>query len=179
MLKSAVSNTEIKYLAKEYQIDPVNFLKVLKVETGGRGFAPSGKLLIQFESRWFLHFLGQGKGKVNNTWAANAVGNQRVEWIAFNAAFRIAPRYAMMSTSVGMGQILGLHYDRLGFKSVDEFWNANKKGEYTQVKLVAAFIKSDARLHEALNASNFDSFAYYYNGPKYRIYHYAERLAEA
>lgn len=151
---------------RQRTIEPAALLAFIEVETGGRGFdTATGKLIIQFEPSWFLkkaHFAPSGK------WSLNKVERQTAEWIAFNDAFRIDPNAAMESTSIGLGQIMGFHWKRLGYASVGEMWDDAKKGISNQVEQILKFIATDSRLFSAIINLDWHTVASIYNGSKYR-----------
>ena len=110
---------QILELAKNQStVEPTALLAFISVETGGKGFDDiTGKIIIQFEPAWFRKkapYTPSGK------WSVNRVERQAKEWEAFNDAFRKNPDAAMQATSIGIGQIMGFHYARLGFKSVGD-----------------------------------------------------------
>lgn len=123
--------SQVKELAKVNRLPFEVMMAIIEVETPGYGFDPkTGKILIQFEPSWFKKhepFAPSGK------WSLNGVEVQSKEWIAFNDAFSIDKESAMKSTSIGLPQIMGFHFERLGYKSVGEMWDDFKKGEYQQV----------------------------------------------
>src|SRR5690349_10214039 len=117
-------------LSEEFKIPVTNIKKVVKVESGGIGFAKdTGKIIIQFEPSWFKRkapYTPSGK------WSLNKVEKQSAEWIAFNDAFAKNPTAALESTSIGLMQIMGFHFKILGFKTVGEMWDYAKESEYNQ-----------------------------------------------
>jgi len=141
-------------------------MAIIEVETPGYGFDPkTGKILIQFEPVWFRKnepFAPSG------AWSVNKVDVQSKEWIAFNDAFSIDPESAMKSTSIGLPQIMGFHYERLGYKNVGEMWDDFKKGERQQILALFRFILTDAKLLQAVREKNYHMIAYIYNGSKYK-----------
>lgn len=150
---------------KQRTIEPAALLAFIEVETGGRGFADDGRLIIQFEPSWFRKkapFAPSGK------WSLNGVEKQSAEWIAFNDAFKVNPDAAMESTSIGLGQIMGFHWKRLGYESVGEMWDDAKKGLPTQVEQILKFICTDNRLFSAIINIDWHTVASIYNGSKYR-----------
>lgn len=152
-------------IANAFGLPTRNLLGFISVESGGSGFAENGKITIQFEPSWFKKnapYAPSGK------WSVNGVERQAAEWEAFNSAFAVNPNAAMMSTSIGLGQILGLHYKRLGYKAVGAMWDDAKKGEFQQIEQIAKFIKSDAKLYAAVKSGNAHLMAYYYNGSGYK-----------
>lgn len=135
------------------------------VESGGKGFNGDGKITIQFEPIWFRR---KAPYAPSGQWSVNKVDVQSKEWIAFNNAFELDPNAAMESTSIGLGQVMGFHYKRLGYKSVGAMWDDAKKGEHRQIFQMAEFIRTDNRLIKALKEKNWHLVATYYNGAKYR-----------
>ena len=146
--------------------EPAMCLSIFHVETGGEGYdSTTGKILIQFEPAWFRKlnpYAPSGK------WSVNKIERQAKEWIAFNDAYAKDPINAMMSTSIGLPQILGLHYKRLGFKTVGDFYDFMKASLANQVKALFMFIKTDKTLLAAVKNKNYHMIAYKYNGEKYK-----------
>ena len=170
---------DLEKLSKEFDIPKDNIRKVIAVESAGRGFDPkTGKIIIQFEPSWFKRKFSNWD-KFLGIWQNNGVENQPKEWSAFNDAFAKNPTSAMESTSIGMMQVMGFHWKLLGFTSVGQMWDYAKKGEYEQVRLGLLFIKSNPKMYKALQNSDWDTFAYYYNGAQYKRFNYAERLEKA
>lgn len=172
-----IKEEEYKKLSQEFDIPVVNIKKVVKVESGGQGFdKETGKIIIQFEPSWFKRkspYTPSGK------WSLNKVEKQAAEWVAFNDAFSKDKDAAMESTSVGLMQVMGFHWKLLGFKSVGEMWDYAKESESNQLRLGLLFIKSNPKMYKALKLSDWDTFAYYYNGAQYKKFDYANRLAKA
>ena len=143
-----------------------SMLAFVEVETGGRGFdTKTGKILIQFEPSWFrkkVPYAPSGK------WSVNKVDVQAREWEAFNDAFKLNPIAAMESTSIGLAQIMGFHYKRLGYASVGEMWDDAKTGIETQVRQLVKFIDTDAGLADALRKHDWARVARLYNGAGYK-----------
>lgn len=158
-------DSKIIQLAKLTGFNPAAILAFIEVETGGRGFdAATGKIIIQFEPVWFKRnapFAPSGK------WSVNKVEVQSKEWIAFNDAFAKGKEAAMESTSIGLGQIMGFHWKRLGYASVGAMWDDAKKGIDRQIAQLVAFINSDTALKNALKLNNWKAVATIYNGKGY------------
>lgn len=160
-----ISTNQIQQIAISNRLDPAMFLAFIEVESGGRGFdARTGKLIIQFEPTWFRRkapYAPSGK------WSLNKVDVQSKEWEAFNDAFRIDSNAAMESTSIGLPQIMGFHYKRLGYGTVGAMWDDFKKGEDRQVSALARFILTDKNLYRAIQQKDFHKIASIYNGKDY------------
>ena len=156
----------IKETANEFNLDWRALAAFVEVETGGQGFDPkTGKITIQFEPVWFKK---QAPYAPSGLWSVNKVDVQSKEWVAFNDAFTKDRNAAMKATSIGLGQIMGFHYSRLGYKTVGEMWDDAKKGEYRQVWQMCKFIVTDARLLKAITALDWHMVATLYNGAGYK-----------
>ena len=167
----------IHQLALEFKV-PVTALKaVIAVESGGKGFDKNtGKIIIQFEPRWFKR---KAPYTPSGLWSLNKVERQQQEWKAFNNAFTLNANAAMESTSIGLMQVMGFHYKLLGFTTVGIMWDFAKQSEKNQVWLGLKFIQSNKKLYKAMQLGDWDTFAYYYNGPNYKQYNYHIKLKEA
>lgn len=161
-----ITDLQIREIAKNNGIEYASLRAFIAVESGGKGFdSTTGKIIIQFEPVWFRRkapYAPSGK------WSLNKVDIQSKEWEAFNDAFSKNPNGAMEATSIGLPQIMGFHYARLGYKTVGDMWDDFKRGEYQQVLALVRFIKSDARLYKALQRKDWDAVASIYNGAGYK-----------
>ena len=171
-----ITEDHIKWLAAQYGYDYPAVKAIIEVESGGIGFAPDGKLIIQFEPVWFkrkTHYAPSG------LWSVNGIERQSKEWEAFNSAFAIDANAAMESTSIGMMQIMGLHWKELGFDNVGEMWDFAKISEANQLELALKFIQYNEKLEYGLLTKNWQAVAYYYNGAKYKMNNYDVKLENA
>lgn len=157
-------------------IEPTALLAFMVTESRGDGFdANTGKVIIQFEPHLFSKYTGLPRSDTNSSvWDENKVDVQSREWVAFNDAFKINAKAAMEATSIGIPQILGVHWKRLGFDSVGAFWDYMKIGELEQVKMLIKFIETDKYLQKALLEKDWHTVASIYNGSGYR--HLAKKL---
>ena len=138
----------------------------IRVESGGKGFdSATGKLLIQFEPHYFKK---REPYAPSGAWSVNRVDVQKKEWEAFNNAFSIDKESAMESTSIGLPQIMGSHWKRLGYESVGAMWDDFKTGELAQVKALIKFIETDQRLYNAITSLDWPTVARIYNGAGYK-----------
>lgn len=161
-----ITDAQIKQIAAANGLTFAQLKAFIVVESGGRGFdEKTGKILIQFEPHWFRR---KEPYAPTGAWSVNKVDVQSKEWTAFNSAFKISPESAMESTSIGLPQIMGLHWKRLGYKTVGEMWDDFKRGEYQQVLALVRFIKTDTSLYKALRGKDWHAVASIYNGKQYR-----------
>ena len=149
-------------ICKRQNIDAASLLAFISVETGGQGFdSKTGKILIQFEPSWFKK---KAPYAPSGLWSVNKVDVQSKEWLAFDDAFNKDADAAMESTSIGLGQIMGFHYQRLGYTTVGEMWDDAKKGIEQQINQIVKFINTDASLLNAIKTYNWNTVAIIYNG---------------
>lgn len=192
-----LTKNDISQIANQIGLDYATLMAFISVESGGAGFNTDGKIIIQFEPTWFSKYLTQFKIahsfnrttdshgnrqytiQVGDKKIQNGVQGQTSEWIAFNTAFAIHPKAAMLSTSIGLMQIMGFNYASAGFSSVDAMWDSFKKGEYQQVLGGAMFIKNNVALYNALKNKDWAHVAFYYNGANYAENNYDHKLANA
>jgi hypothetical protein len=159
-------------LCKDFGLDPDVVKAVIIVEAGNSGFDQrSGLVKIQFEPGYFEHY--------ERTKILNGVEDQPQEWEAFNKAAQINLEHAMMSTSWGMGQIMGANHNDAGYKSVHAMVNDFKASEYYQLKGMLTFISNNKMMFTALKFKNWEVFASLYNGKQYKKFNYVPRLEKA
>lgn len=155
----------IKYESCRIGVEPAALASFVEVESGGKGFdETTGKIIIQFEPAWFRK---KEPYAPSGAWSLNGVEIQAREWIAFNDAFKISPDSTMMATSIGLGQVLGLHWKRLGYSSVGAMWDDAKRGEDRQIFQMAEFIRTDRILYDAIKRKDWHTVAIRYNGAGY------------
>lgn len=176
-----LTKQELNAIAKKYGWEFPELNAVTLVEGGGHGYdLKTGKILIQFEPSWFKRKKTDWKADTKHTlWQSNKVGDQEVEWKAFSNAFASSPDAAMQATSWGKMQVMGFHFDELGFKTVGDFVDFAKESEANQVELGCRFIKLNSKMDGALKRKDFATFAYYYNGEEYKKFNYDKRMQEA
>jgi hypothetical protein len=156
----------IKTISAVFGLDYVSIIAFICVETGGLGFdSKTGKIIIQFEPVWFKR---KAPFTPSGFWSLNKVDVQSKEWEAFNNAFSLNPDAAMQSTSIGLGQIMGFHYSRLGYKTVGGMWDDAKKGLDRQIWQICKFIATDIKLQSSIKAHDWDGVATIYNGSGYK-----------
>lgn len=160
-----------KYLAKKFGLKYRILLTVLKVESAGSGFSRDGKIKIQFEPYHFRKYTGVR--------IANGVENQKKEYKAYFNAVDINEEAAMLSTSWGLGQVMGFNYKTAGHKTVQEMVQIFMQSEYYQLEGMLNFIKSHKKMYPALQNKLWGKFAYYYNGKHFMMYGYDKKLKKA
>ena len=153
-------------ICRSQNFDTATLLAFVQVETGGQGFdSKTGKVLIQFEPAWFKK---KAPYAPSGLWSVNKVDVQSKEWLAFNDAYKKDANAAMQSTSIGLGQLMGFHYQRLGYETVGQMWDDAKTGIEEQIKQLVKFINTDDNLKSAIEHHNWTDVAEIYNGKGFR-----------
>lgn len=91
-------------------------------------------------------------------------------------AMKINEKAALESISIGVGQVMGAHWDKLGYPSPQEmFANARSDGG---INLMCLYCKRFGLIDE-LQRGDFAGFARGYNGPAYRANRYDSKMLAA
>lgn len=161
---------------------------VNEVESRGAGFLPDGRPVILFERHVFWKRL-QACGIDPAPLAARqpdivstARGGYRggvAEYTRLAAAEQTDAGAAWESASWGAFQVMGYHWQRLDYASVDEFVARMESGEAEHLDAFVRFVAADRALLAALRARNWAAFARGYNGPDYAANLYDVKLARA
>ena len=176
-------------IAEKLDVPLAALLAVIEVESGGRSFATvNGKPepLIRFEGHYFDRFLtGNAKLEARAEGLANSkagrIKNPRSQvgrWRLLARAIKINRIAALSSVSWGVGQVMGAHWQRLGYGSVDALAREARSGLAGQVSVMARYIDKSG-LAYALRQQDWAAFARTYNGPGYRKNKYDEKMASA
>jgi hypothetical protein len=177
--------------SKMLDIDTASVRAVYEVESRGTGFLPDGRVVILYE-RHIMRRRLLANGFSRDEVAAlctrypglvsKSTGGYRglaAEHFRLGNARTLDDTSALESCSWGLFQIMGYHWQRLGFDSVQGFVNAMAVSEQDQLMAFVRFILTDDKLRDALQAHDWAAFARRYNGPGYRKNQYDTRLAEA
>ncbi|CAG0965881.1 MAG: N-acetylmuramidase family protein [Rhizobiaceae bacterium] len=180
---------EIAKVAEELKVERAALLAVAEVESGGKVFArvdAQNLPLIRFEGHYFDRRLAgarRNRARAEGLASPKAGGianpsTQEARWAMLERATAIDRRAALESTSWGIGQVMGAHWDWLGYASVDDLVAEARSGAAGQARLMARFI-SRAGLRPALRAHDWPAFARGYNGAGYKANGYHTKMAEA
>lgn len=180
---------KISKLAIEFDFSPAALLAVVEVESAGKLFARvhgRNEPLIRFEGHYFYRRL-KGNNRniaVRSGLASSKAGrvknprSQAKRYDMLQRAMRIDKQAALESISIGVGQVMGAHWQWLGYKSVEAMLARARTGLVGQVELMVKYIIK-AKLSGALKRKDWNAFARGYNGPAYRRYKYHTKMAAA
>lgn len=188
MFSEQVRN-EIISAARSAGVEPAALLAVAEVESGGQVFAKvqgRDEPLIRFGGHYFYRLLPAEKraaalGAKIASKSAGGVPNPRTQegrWKLLNRAAMIDRQAAWRSASWGIGQVMGDHFEWLGYRTVDALVEEARAGAAGQARLMLRFIEKSG-LTALLNTHQWENFALRYNGPAYERNRYDERMASA
>ena len=180
---------EIATTAKALGIEAAALLAIAEVESGGKAFALVGgrrEPLIRFEGHYFDRRLSAQKrqkaraqGLASPT--AGAVANPRTQaarWRLLARAASIDHQAAHESVSWGIAQVMGAHWQWLGYADIDALVAEARSGIGGQIRLMARYIEKSG-LSAAIRKHDWEALARGYNGPAYKRNSYDTRIAAA
>jgi uncharacterized protein YraI len=172
-------------LSNKKQLDVACALAVLCVESSGKGFEQnnSNRMIIRFENHKFWKFWGKNNipqyrqhfryssDKVwqGHEWRRESSaqwqvfhGSQLIEWQVFEFARQLDEDAAILSISMGAPQIMGFHFERIGYQSKVEMFDAFAGSIQGQINGLFDFFSP--RMLQYLKDLAFEDFAGMYNG---------------
>jgi peptidoglycan hydrolase-like protein with peptidoglycan-binding domain len=193
-----LKNTDLVSAAQRLDVPLASVSAVNEVESSGRGFLDNGKPVILFER----HVMHRRLSTVRNEGDDPAERKRHADQLALLHPALVNPKYggyaggtaehqrlsnarlideiaALESASWGAFQIMGYHWQRLGYSSVQDFVAAMSAGESQQFDAFVRFIETDPALYKALKGRKWAEFAKIYNGPAYQRNLYDIKLQRA
>lgn len=189
-MSKKITIAQMQALATQYGIKKVASLQTVhEIECRGNGFNEDGTPVILFERHIFRQRLIANKRfstleKVekerpdlcSKSAGGYGVYSQQHQKLAQAANYdRIS---ALESCSWGLGQVMGYHWQSLGYISIQAFVNAMYKDEASQLEAMCKYLKVN-NLINTLNNQNWSAFALGYNGKAYKKNNYDIKLANA
>lgn len=182
------SAEDIAAIAKDLGVSVAAFRAVITVEAAGSGFDKSGRPKALFERHHFFKHLKAHPDQLAKAVAAGLAykvwgekpypkGSDAV-YTEIERACAINENAALLSTSWGLGQVMGSNFKMVGCASVEDMVREAIASEAGQLRQMAGFIKS-ANLVKAMKDLNWAAFAKGYNGPAYAKNAYDTKLAQA
>ena len=191
-------NNDLVVAAERLGVPLASIYAVNEVESKGKGFLDNGKPVILFER----HIMHRQLAKARNAGDDPAELKRHADQLATDNPALVNPKpggyiggtaehqrlamarliddtCALESASWGAFQIMGFHWKRLGYASVQAFVAAMTAGESQQLDAFTRFIETDPALHKALKARKWAEFAKLYNGPDYLRNLYDTKLQRA
>lgn len=169
-----------------------------EVESKGQGFLDNGKPVILFERHVMFDRLqlmrSPGDDEVQlqqralklakqapalvNPKAGGYIGGT-AEHQRLAQARQLDEVAALESASWGTFQVMGYHWQRLGYSSIHDFVAAMNRSEADHLEAFVRYIEADPSLLKALKAQKWAIVAKLYNGPNYQRNLYDVKLERA
>jgi peptidoglycan hydrolase-like protein with peptidoglycan-binding domain len=193
-----LKNTDLVNASVRLDVPLASVYAINEVESKGKGFLDNGKPVILFErhimyrqlatprhdsddlvelQRHAAQLAATNPALVNPKAGGYAGGT--AEHQRLSSARLIDDTAALESASWGAFQIMGYHWPRLGYASVQDFVAAMSTSESQQFDAFVRFIETDPVLYKALKARKWADFAKLYNGPDYKRNLYDIKLQRA
>lgn len=181
-MKPRLTDEDFDAAARSLGVSPAAIKAVSEIEAPGPGFLPTGEPRILFERHKFHRHTGgrydrAHPGISNPKWGG--YGPESAQHFRLQQAAALDREAALKSASWGKFQILGENFKQAGFATLQGFINAMYASEADQLEAFVNFIRADKRLHAALKALDWKTFARIYNGPAYATNKYDTKLAAA
>ncbi len=188
-MSKKLNEAQIAAQAKALGIEVASLRAVIEVECKGSGFNADGAPVILFERHVFRQrLIANGKAVVADkvvrerpdlcSKSTSAYGLYSAQHGRLNAAAQYHRDSALESASWGIGQVMGYHWQALGYPSLQAFINAMYKDEASQLDAMCRYIKVN-NLVNALKNKDWKSFARGYNGAAYAKNSYDVKLGNA
>lgn len=158
-----------------------------EVESSGDGFLATGEVKILFERHVFYQQLSKSKGKAfadtvsktdpdicNKT--PGGYGKYSEQHKKLQRAVAIDRKSALESASWGAFQVMGYHWESLGYDSIQDFINL-MYSDAGQLSVLVQFLRTNPKIIQAMKSQDWTTAARLYNGPKQKGYD--ARLHEA
>jgi len=183
-----LKQSDLVLAAEKLAVDLASVMAVNEVESTGAGFISEGVPKILFERHVFWRRLKEHgidpqplslkyPGIVSQKRGGYAGGKS--EYTRLHAAIGIHRQAALESASWGAFQVMGYHWETLGYDSAEDFVEKMREDEGQHLDAFVRYILSDKTLHKALQAKKWDTVARLYNGPAYAENLYDVKMARA
>lgn len=196
--KNGLRHDDLVSAAERLDVSLASIYAINEVESAGEGFLVNGRPAILFERHIFhrqlclvrdpaddaealkMHAdeLAIVHPSIVNTQPGGYAGGT-AEYQRLSLARLIDDTCALEATSWGAFQIMGFHWQRLGYPSVQVFATAMETNETLHLDAFVRFIATDPALHKALKAKKWADVARIYNGPNYQCNAYDAKLQRA
>jgi len=189
MIMKKLTEDQIQSQAKALGIEAAALKAVIEVECKGSGFNADNTPVILFERHVMRQrLIANGQSKIADQMmikrpdlcskSTGGYGLYSAQHGRLNAAAQYHRASALESASWGIGQVMGYHWDVLGYASLQAFVNAMYKDEASQLDAMCRYIKVNGLINTLKN-KDWKAFARGYNGPAFAKNNYDVKLANA
>jgi hypothetical protein len=183
-----LSDADLVQAAEKLGVPLAAVRAVNEIESRGSGFLSDRRPVILFERHVFWKRLSARNIdpaplalRWPNVLSQTPGGYQggTTEYTRLATAEMIDLAAADESASWGAFQVMGYHWERLGYASIDDFVKHMRASEAEQLDAFVRFVAADTALLAALKGQKWAAFAKGYNGPNYARNLYDAKLAQA
>ena len=186
---ATLSDDAIKAAAKKLGVSVAAIRAINEVESAGSGFIAEDTPKILFEGHVFwkrlqAHGLNPEDHVKGNEdvlyrkWTKRHYVGGIEEYDRLDKAVTIDEQAALESASWGAFQVLGMHWEWLGYASIHDFVEQMARSEDEHLDAAARYLKA-AGCVEHIKAKDWAAVARCYNGPGYKKNKYDTKLAAA
>ena len=179
---------KVAAIADRLDVDTAALLAVADVESAGVAewnVSGAKRPPIRFEGHYFHKRLTGAKLKAAvaaglaspKVGAVKNPGSYGARYALLERAAKIDRKAAYESTSWGLGQVMGAHWKKLGYASVEAMVGAADTVD-GQIDIMARYIEKFGLVDE-LQTKGWKAFASQYNGPAYKKNRYDTKMAAA
>lgn len=181
-----ITRDDVLKAAEFLGVSEAHIRAVMEVEARNSGFDSKKRPTILFEPHIFYKYVVKSR-KSEAIKLGVAYPHQGMKpyprtadgvWKQFDIAYKIDPIAALMSTSWGLGQVMGFNYTSAGFNNVEAMVRTFMQSEGEQLLGMIKFIKAN-KLDTFLRSNNWTAFARGYNGKGYKKNKYDTKLADS
>lgn len=185
-----LKQSDIEHAAHELGVEVAAVMAVNLVESAGSGFVDHRPAILferhQMRRQLLKHDisaaevakLAETHHQIINSKPGGYIGGTG-EYRKLQQAQRIHHDAALESCSWGAFQIMGYHWEMMGYASAQDYVAQMHSGEGAHLLALVRFIKADTGLHKALKSRKWAEFAKRYNGPAYAQNLYDVKMARA
>ena len=185
-----LTNEQIKDLANKHGIEYAGLKAVVEVEASGKGFIGDVPKILYEPHIMYRLLTKKNYITIRNNlmkahpnlcyprWGTYKYGAESIQHRRLEIASQFNRDTALESCSWGLGQVMGFHWQSLGYESLQAFINDMYESEAKQLEAMIRFIKVNGLLL-ALKNKDWVKFARGYNGSGYAKNKYHIKLANA
>lgn len=182
LLSQPMTTDGMNVACKLLGVEKEELWSVLDVETQGCGFFRDGRTVILYERHIFSRFTkgvyDRGFPNISNPQPGGYGKGGAWQYQRLSDAMALDYRNALLSTSWGIGQVMGFNFGVAGYKDVEPMVEAFANSEDAQLFSMALFIKSKG-IDVHLRDHSWALFARVYNGPSFAKNAYDTKLQKA
>ncbi|MEP2977950.1 MAG: N-acetylmuramidase domain-containing protein [Lentilitoribacter sp.] len=172
-------------IASQYNVERAILQAFAKVEAAGSGFWQNGRIKLLYEGHIaYRHTSGAERDKLVRaglawkSWGDVKYGKSSVSVARLKKAVKLIGPKAFMFASYGLGQVLGVNAESLGYGNAKAMVHDFLQGERNQLGGMMRFLKVN-NLLVPLRNKLWAAVARGYNGKSYAKHNYHGRLADA